>query len=161
VKCGWIAEKRLDNLIYRKEQCPVCGAGVFEETLAGQLSDLMNMLTGFRAEIFARLTSGGNVKADTTSLKSLYRRYIAKKGVKVHGRKMMSDEWFALSHILSEELMREVASNRSEFEKWEEFYSDLLSDHPTKQGQDILPAVIPATKHRELTDAIAKRLVKL
>lgn len=117
-----------------------------------------------RAEMldaFKQLGKGSGVQPKDTNLKALFRRYIAKKGVKIHGRKMMSDEWYRLSHELSEELMMEIADNEAQFKTWEAFYVELMNDHNTKQGQDILPVVIPKDKHQELVDAISKRMVKM
>ncbi len=164
-KCGWVQYKRLDNLIYRQEECPNCGQGVFDETLLGAVEKLKEELNGLKAEIVEvlekLLTTTPATKQNTSDLKALYRRYIAKKGMKMKGRKLMSDEWHKLSHDLSEQLMLEIATDQTEFKKWESIYTDLLSDHPTKQGQDILIAVIPTSRHKDLRDIIAKRMVKL
>lgn len=163
LKCGWVQEKRLDNLIYRKEQCPNCGDGVFEETLQGSIDDLHEALKTLGAEILDLLKTFDHKEkgVPNNDLKALFRRYIAKKGFKLKGRKLMSDEWFDLSHELSEELMLELARSQKQFKEWEDFYTELLAEFPTKQGQDILLVVIPVNKHKELGDAIAKRLVKL
>lgn len=163
LKCGWIQEKRLDNLIYRKEQCPMCGNGVFEETLQGSMDELHDTLKTLGAEILDLLKAFDHKEKGIpqNDLKALFRRYIAKKGVQLYGRKMMSDEWYDLSHNLSEELMLELATSQEEFDEWEDFYTDLLNEFPTKQGQDILFAVIPPKRYSELGDAITKRLVKM
>mgnify|MGYP001341650913 CR=1 FL=1 len=162
VKCGWIQEKRLDNLIYRKEQCPACGNGVFDETILAEIQQLKDAFNKFKFEVLDALKLIREDKStNTDDLKMLFKRYIAKKGLVMYGRRMTSDEWHVLSHELSEELMLSLAESEEQFKKWESFYIDLLSDHPLKQGQDILFAVIPQRLHGQLRDEISKRLVKL
>ena len=165
-KCGWVQYKRLDNLIYRQEECPQCGQGVFDDTMLDAVQRLQEAVNGLKAEFLVAISNLSNVepvevKQATSDLKGLFRRYIAKKGMKLKGRKLMSDEWHKLSHELAEHVMWEIADDQAEFDKWESFYTDLLADHPTKQGQDILLAVIPTSKHDALRDEIAKRMVKL
>lgn len=174
VKCGWVQEKRLDNLIYREEQCPCCGNGVFEGTIQSELQKLTEAVNTLKVEVLDSfkmfelmdiISSVGMKKSQddiqTKDLKALFRKYIAKKGFIMYGRKMMSDEWHKLSHELSEELMIELADSEEQFDSWEAFYIDILSEHPTKQGQDILFVVIPRQLHNQLRDEISKRLVKL
>lgn len=161
IKCGYIQEKRLDNLIYRQEQCPMCGDGIFEETLQGHLIELKEAINELKMELLNSLVKSNKDETNTNDLKALFRRYIAKKGFKMQGRKLMSDEWHKLSHQLAEQLMLEVSTSAKEFEKWEEQYTSILSEKVTQQGQDVLLSVIPDSKHGQLRDALAKRMVKL
>jgi len=184
--CETTAFKRLDNLLYREEHCDSCFKPVkkgfrpntppkkkavnsVEISSTDSRLDTVIVKLDKITDLLTKLIKN-NVKPEpvqkqplkgTSGIKSIFVSYIVKAGFKKYGRKMQSDEWFKLSHELSEQLIKSVAWDAEEEKKLTQQYVDILTAHPTKQGQDILPAVIPVSQHKELSDKIKVRLVKL
>jgi uncharacterized protein YdiU (UPF0061 family) len=168
-KCGWVQDKRLDNLIYRKEKCTHCMANkeAKNDILGEVFEDLKNVTTDLITTVIERITTAiNNRSSDITQAESsvefrrLLQKLISKIGFNVYQRKLTSKEWFDLSHNLAEEVMREVAWDKNEFDKWEEQYLDILGEQPNKQGQDILPLVIPLGLHKQVIDKIRIRVIQ-
>lgn len=124
----------------------------------GQLPTVNNFVEAI--EKFLTVTKGKRKETKRTELKRVFQKYISKIGFSQKNRKLLSDEWFELSHQLAEELMTEIAKDRAEFEKWERLYIEILQEHPKKQGQDILPIVIPRDRHLKMVEKITIKFVK-
>lgn len=165
--CGCKSEKRLHNLIYKEQKCSMCSNTDIELILEkieklqqamGQLPTVNNFVEAI--EKFLTVTKGKRKETKRTELKRVFQKYISKIGFSQKNRKLLSDEWFELSHQLAEELMTEIAKDRAEFEKWERLYIEILQEHPKKQGQDILPIVIPRDRHLKMVEKITIKFVK-